>query len=124
MGFAEPHALSEAQVRTVKNVLDGSTPFHVSKGRHHQGGQPHPPPSSTADTVIDIQTSAGSGLKVHPGGASRSEAGYVSTPSAAASHRKVMQTQSGVQCPHMAADRARVSAQEAQQGFSREDARR
>lgn len=34
----EPRALSEAQVRRVKNVLDRLEGFHRLKGRRHQGG--------------------------------------------------------------------------------------
>jgi hypothetical protein len=32
-----PRALSDAQVRTVKNVLDRLDSFHRLKGRRHQG---------------------------------------------------------------------------------------
>jgi site-specific recombinase XerD len=38
----EPRALSEEQVRTVKNVLDRLDTFHRLKGRRHQGA-PTPP---------------------------------------------------------------------------------
>ncbi|MGH3546738.1 MAG: tyrosine-type recombinase/integrase [Pseudonocardiaceae bacterium] len=38
----EPRALSEAQVRTVKNVLDRLDGFHRLKGRRHQGGSTPP----------------------------------------------------------------------------------
>ncbi|MGW3473033.1 tyrosine-type recombinase/integrase [Saccharopolyspora sp. NPDC000995] len=38
----EPRALSEAQVRTMKNVLDRLDTFHRLKGRRHQGA-PTPP---------------------------------------------------------------------------------
>jgi integrase len=37
-----PRALSEAQVRTVKNVLDRLDGFHRLKGRRHQSGQTPP----------------------------------------------------------------------------------
>jgi site-specific recombinase XerD len=37
-----PRALSDAQVRTVKNVLDRLDGFHRLKGRRHQGGQARP----------------------------------------------------------------------------------
>lgn len=38
----QPRALSEAQVRTVKNVLDRLDGFHRLKGRRHQGGDTPP----------------------------------------------------------------------------------
>ncbi|HEX9526517.1 MAG TPA: hypothetical protein VF951_03395 [Streptosporangiaceae bacterium] len=38
----EPRALTEAQVRTVKNVLDRLDGFHRLRGRRHQGGQVAP----------------------------------------------------------------------------------
>jgi integrase len=38
----EPRALTEAQIRTVKNVLDRLDGFHRLKGRRHQGGQVPP----------------------------------------------------------------------------------
>jgi site-specific recombinase XerC len=38
----DPRALSEAQVRTVKNVLDRLDAFHRLKGRRHQGKQVRP----------------------------------------------------------------------------------
>lgn len=38
----EPRALNEAQVRTVKNVLDRLDTFHRLKGRRHQGGDTRP----------------------------------------------------------------------------------
>jgi site-specific recombinase XerD len=38
----EPRALTEGQLRTVKNVLDRLEGFHRLKGRHHQGSQQRP----------------------------------------------------------------------------------
>lgn len=49
----EPRALSEAQIRTVKNVLDRLAGFHRLKGRRHQGGDSRPPTHGHARPLRD-----------------------------------------------------------------------
>jgi integrase len=49
----EPRALSEAQVRTVKNVLDRLEGFHRLKGRRRQDGDSRPPTHRHARPLRD-----------------------------------------------------------------------
>jgi integrase len=61
-----PRALSEAQVRTVKNVLDRLDGFHRLKGRRHQGRSQRPPTHRHARPLRDramVHLLLGTGLR-------------------------------------------------------------